>query len=251
MESQEADVAVEILRERGAVLDPIAAVHVKEISEPPDFRAVNVAADDAVHTMFEAELDHRVLVIADVFDRCFRLELDIGGEGPVAEPKTAPDAVEPHVRIQNVVVQHRPHTVQQAVEGHDAVELMAVDDEVMPAIGAGVDGPFHQADRAELDSEELFEELVVVAGDKRDTGLFAALPKEFLQKHVVVIRPIPLATQLPSVNEITDDIDVFAFGLTEELKKFSHLGVLSSKVNVGNPNRTIIHLIASGIFRRT
>ena len=77
MESNEAEVAVEILDQRRAVLDPIPAVHVYHVTDLTDLRAVNVAANDPGHPALATELKHRVLVVGHVLHGALRAQLDI------------------------------------------------------------------------------------------------------------------------------------------------------------------------------
>lgn len=106
MEFEEGEVAFEIFREGRAVLDPIAAVQVKQSADVADLGAMDVPADHARHLALARELDHRVLVVGDVFHRRLGLELDVGGEGPIAESQAAPRAIDPHIHVQDAVVKH-------------------------------------------------------------------------------------------------------------------------------------------------
>jgi len=77
MESNEADVAVEILDQRRAVLDPIPAIHVYHVTDLSDFRPVDVPANDPRHSTLAAELKHGVFVVGHVLHRALRPQLDI------------------------------------------------------------------------------------------------------------------------------------------------------------------------------
>lgn len=50
-------ISFKVFDQSGAVLDPIAAIHVAQAVEVANFRAMNVAADDAVHAVFAGALD--------------------------------------------------------------------------------------------------------------------------------------------------------------------------------------------------
>jgi len=241
MESDEFDRSRRVLHQRRAVFHPVAAVQVKKIADRPDFGAVDVAADDAVHADLAAELDHRLLVVGHVFHRGLGLEFDVGSERPVAETKTAPQSIHPDVEVEDAIVQRRADAIEQAVEVRQAVELMAVNDEVTLAVGGGVDDAFGEAHGAEADAEKFFEELIVIADDESHARLLPVLAKQFLDEHVVVLGPVPFAAQLPAVDEIADDVEVLAFIVPEEGEKFVHLGMLRAEVNVRDPDGAIVH----------
>ena len=240
MEFDEAEVAVEIFRERRAVLHPVATVQIKQSADLPDLGAVDVPADHARHPALARELDHRVLVVGDVFHRRLGFQLDVGGEGPVAEPEAAPRAIDPHVQVQDAVVKHRADAVEQPVEMREAVKLVAMDDEEFFAVGRRVHGAFDEPHRAEAQAQEFFQELVMVPGDERDAGLLAVLAKQFLDEQVVVIGPIPFAPQLPAVDEVADDVKVLAFRVAQEIEQLADLRMFGSEMDVGNPDRAVM-----------
>ena len=241
MESNEAEVAVEILDQRRAVLDPIPAVHVYHVPDLTDLRSVDVPADDSGHAALATELEHGVLVVGHVLHRALRAQLDVRRERPVAEPEAPADPVDPDVQVENLVVEDRPHALEQPVEVHQAVELMPVNDEILLPVGARVHRPLDQAHRAERDAEELFQKLVVIPGDERDVRVLAVLAQQLLDERVVLVVPEPSFAKLPPVNEIAHDVEVGGFGIAEKLEQFADLGVLRAQVNVGYPDRAIVH----------
>lgn len=224
-----------------AVFYPIAAVHVNKILDRPDLGPVDVAADYPVHADLAAELDHRFLVIRHVFDRGLGFELDVGRERPIAETETAPESIHPDVQVENAIVKRGADAIEQPIEVRQAVELMAVNDEVTLAVGGGVNDAFREAHGAEADAEEFFEELVMVARDERHPRLLAVLAEQFLDEQIVFFRPVPFPAQLPAVDEIADDVKVLALVVTEEGEEFVHLGMLRAEVNVRDPDGAIVH----------
>lgn len=122
-----------------------------------------------------------------------------------------------------------------------AVELMAVNDEVAFAIRSDVNGAFDQFDAAKVKAVKFFHELVVIAGDENDLGALAAFAKEFLDQDVVIVRPIPFAAQLPAVNEIADDVEVVALRIAEKVEQFVHLEMFHSEMQIRNPYRAVVH----------
>ena len=102
-----------------------------------------------------------------------------------------------------------------------------------------MDNAFGQSDRAEAHADKFLQELVVVAGDVSDAGLFAVLTQKFLDEKIVVLSPIPFAAQLPAIDEVTDEIKMFAFGIAEEIEELAHLSVFSAEMNIGYPDRAV------------
>ena len=62
---------------------------------------------------------------------------------------------------------------------HDRIELVAVDDQEIAAVGGLVDGPVGDLDAAEMGALERSQELVVIAGDIDDPRALAALAQNF------------------------------------------------------------------------
>ena len=87
----------------------------------------------------------------------------------------------------------------------DGVELVAVDDEEVAAVGGLVDGAVGNDDAAEMGALERTQELVVVAGDVDDAGALAALAQQLLDDVVVALRPVPGAAQPPAVDDVADE----------------------------------------------
>src|SRR5262249_29838441 len=90
MESYEAEVAVEVLDQRRAVLDPVPAIHVEHVVDLTNLGPVDVSADHARHPALATELEHRVFVVGHVLHRALRAQLDVRRERPVAEAEAAP-----------------------------------------------------------------------------------------------------------------------------------------------------------------
>ena len=100
--------------------------------------------------------------------------------------------------------------IEQPIELRQAIKLMPVYDQIILPVGRGMQSPLHQPHVAERDAKKLFQKLIVVSADERYLRLFAILSEQLLHKNVVLIRPVPLAPQLPAVNEISDDVQIVA-----------------------------------------
>ena len=237
MEMDEFDFAVEILNEGGATFDPVAAVEVLDAADGLHLGAVDVAADDAIRLMTFGHGGEGVLVFGDVFYGGLGLEFEIGGERPVAEAEHAAEAVEIQVEIQDPVVDVGPEFFEQMVEMGEAIRLVTVDDEIFFTVGGGVDGLAGEEDAAEAHADKVLDEFVVIAADVDDLGLLAAFAEKFLDERVVVIAPEPAELQFPAVNEVADDVEVFAIHHAEEFEEFGDAGVFGAEMDVGDPDR--------------
>ena len=216
--------AVHLLDQRGAALDPVAAVQVERVADLPDFRAVDMAADDTIDAAGGGEPDHGLFELGDVFHRRLGAELQIGRDRPVPESQPASNAVEKRVEGENPVVEPGSHLLKQAVESDEPVELVSMEDQVPPSVGAGVDAAFHEPDRTETHSGEVLEEFVVVAVDQGDPGVLAALAQDLLQEDVVFVPPIPTPLQLPAVDQVPDDVEVLRVMVLQEVEQGVDLG---------------------------
>ena len=98
----------------------------------------------------------------------------------------------------------------------EPVKLMTVNDEVTLAIRRRVNNAFHEIDRAETHADEFFQKLVVISVNQSDTRVLAILAQQFLDENIVFLRPKPFATQLPAIDEITNDVEMLAFRVAQE-----------------------------------
>ena len=73
---------------------------------------------------------------------------------------------------------------------HDDVELVAVNDEIAPAVGADMDDVALDGDAAEFHAAIIAQRLVVIAGNEHELGALAHLAQELLQHVVVGLRPV-------------------------------------------------------------
>lgn len=76
----EGEFSVEIFRQRGAILNPIAAVHVNDVVQRANFGTMNVTANDTGHPALTTVLDQGGLIIGHVFHGGLGFHLDVGSE---------------------------------------------------------------------------------------------------------------------------------------------------------------------------
>ena len=118
-----------------------------------------------------------------------------------------------------------------------AIRLVAMNDEILFAIGPHVDRLASHGDAAKPHADELLDEFVMVAADINDLGVLAAFAEQLLDEHVIVIAPEPAVLELPAVNKVADDVEVFAIHQAKEIQQFGDAGVARPEVDIRNPNR--------------
>lgn len=225
MEVNQFNLSVEILDQRCATFDPIAGIQINNAADGLYLCAMDVTANDAVHVVFARRLHDRGFVVAHIFYRGFGFVFQVGRDRPIPETESAPDAVEMEIEIQNPIVEPGANAVEQPIAMRDAIELMAVQNEVAFAACGGVNDLARERHAAEIHVEKLLDEFIVIAGDVDDLRLLAAFAKQFLDQHIVAVFPMPFGFQLPAVNEIADQIKIPAIRLAQEMQHFVHLRV--------------------------
>ena len=56
--------------------------------------------------------------------------------------------------------------------------------------------------------------------------------KKLLDQDIVIIRPIPLSAQLPSVDKITDDVKTLAFEVAKKFQQLAYLRMPAAQMDV-------------------
>ena len=102
---------------------------------------------------------------------------------------------------------------------HHNVELVAMHDEVAPAVGADMDGVPLDGDAAELRAAIIAHGLVVIAGDEDEVVALAHAAEQLLQHVVMGLRPIGAALDAPEVDDVADEIDAVGVGVAEEVEE--------------------------------
>ena len=137
----DAQAAVEILDQRGAALDPVAVVAVEDAVDGADLGVMDVAAHHAVDAAAARFARHRVLVVVDELHGVLDLVLQVGRQRPVGQAELAAAPVEGRVDAQRRGVGPVAQDGEPARVAHDAVELVAVDDQELAAVGRGRGSP--------------------------------------------------------------------------------------------------------------
>lgn len=76
-----------------------------------------------------------------------------------------------------------------------------------------MNGFFQYGDTSEAVASKIAEIFVVVAGNIDDAGALTGFAQNFLDHIVVRLAPIPSAFHTPAIDDVADQIKVFAFGV--------------------------------------
>ena len=232
---------VEVLDDRRAAFDPVAAIDVAQAGVVADHGMMDVPADHAVNAAPASFGGERGLELADEVDGILHFQLRPLRQRPVGQAERAANrvemGVEPDREVVGVVAEQREPA---RVPNHN-VEQIAMDDEVALAVGANVDGVFDHLDAAEMRAVVVAQELVVVAGDVEQARALARLPQELLHDVVVGLRPVPARSQLPAVDNVAHEIDRVGFVVTQEVEELVGLAALRAEMDVRQKQRPNAH----------
>ena len=105
------------------------------------------------------------------------------------------------------------------------------------AVSGLVDRVFHHLDAAKLVADEVARQLVVVARHVDDLAALARTAQNLLYHVVVALRPVPLAAQLPAIDDVTHQIQLFARVRLQEGQQRLGLAAGGAEVKVGDEHR--------------
>ena len=228
--------------QRGTTFDPITVVAIENPVMVLDSGMVDMPADDTVHAAFAGLIHHQLFKATDVFDGVFDLVLQERRHRPVAEAQRTAAQVEPAVEREQEAVGVVAHERQPLGVLDHGIELVAVQNEKALAVGGDVDNLVDHGHVAEAVAAEIADALVVVAWNEIDTGSLARLAQQLLHHVVVALIPVPRALQAPDVDDVTDQIQVLAFSMAEEVEQEFRFASARSEMNVGNPDRSKFEL---------
>jgi hypothetical protein len=236
MEVDELDLAVKIFNQSRATFNPISAVQILHSVDHLHLGAMNVAANDAVSLMVARHRGKRVFVFGDIFHGGLGLGFQISRERPITETQPAAQSVEIQVEIENPIVEMRSELFQQVIEMRQTVRLVAMDDEIFFAIRRSMNHLMRHDHVAKTHPGKLINELVMVTGDVDDLRLFATFAEEFLNQQIIIVAPKPAKLQFPTVNQIADDVEIFAVHRAQKFQQLRNARVLRAEMDVRNPD---------------
>lgn len=173
MKMDQFEITGEVLDECSAAFHPVAAVEVAQPVDRPHLGAMDVATNDSVDLAQVRETGHRVFVLRDELHGGLGLVFEVGGDRPITKTKLPARPVHPVIEIEDDIVESRTDAFQQPVEMGKSVKLMAVNDQIPPAVGPAMIGLANQLHAAEPKPDVILQELVVIPCDVGDFCAFA------------------------------------------------------------------------------
>ena len=213
---------------------PVSGVQVVGVFDHLVGGGVDVAADDAVAAFPLRQLLQLLLVAAHKADHVFDLHLHPAAEGEALLVAPAQPGVVGAVQAQQQLVAHGAHLGQPDVVGRHVVKAVSMHHEVA-AMRGFVDVLVHQGEARELEGEELFQDVVVVAAqvDHFRSFLFHFL-EHGAHKVRVLLRPAAGALECPHVDDVAVEHELLALAVADEMRRLHCLGVGHAEVDIGH-----------------
>ncbi|MEN9775530.1 MAG: hypothetical protein RL322_2600 [Pseudomonadota bacterium] len=120
---------------------------------------------------------------------------------------------------------------------HDPVEQVAVGDPQRATVGGDMRALVHDLHTAETVFDISTGKLVVVARHEHDTRTLSRFPQYLLYDVVVSLWPVPGTPQLPAVDDVTHQIERFAFSVSQEIEERCGLAAGRPEMQVRDPDR--------------
>lgn len=179
---------------------------------------VNMPAQNRIHLELLRVTHNRFLEFTNEIDGIFDSLFGVGAEGPITQTESTAEKIDRRIEREKKFVADVAEISQPLGILHDGVELVPVNDQNAAIIGGNVN-------RALLDryvpvgTGERRNEFVVITRDINDGHVFARLAEDFLDDVVMRLWPVMPSPQRPDINQITDDIEFFAFVIAQELQE--------------------------------
>ncbi|MEW5305777.1 MAG: hypothetical protein WDW36_008295 [Sanguina aurantia] len=235
-----------------AVLDPVAVIEIQHATDVAHLAKVDMTADVAIEPALRRIAGHALLVGADVGQRLADMRFDDDRQRQVGQVHPAAHAVEPSVAPADEAVHRLAQVHHPAAADIFGVEFVAVADVISAAVGAfmdGVESKFHALQRL---PGQPAQGGVVVAGNVGDVDAAPRHRGDFRQHRTVVgVPPVP-AHQRFHVDDVTDQIKLFAAQLAQEVEQVARLAVGRAEMHVGDERAAAVkvrHDENSGRYR--
>ena len=92
---------------------------------------------------------------------------------------------------------------------------------------------------AEDQADMVAEQLVVVARNKNDLGVVLSLAEERPNDVVVALGPVESVAETPAVDDVTDQIELFAFHAAEKIQQQLGLTTFESQMDIRYEDRPV------------
>jgi hypothetical protein len=225
-----------VLDQRGEAFHPVAVVAVQHTVDHAHFGVVDVPAHHPLHAARPCFARDGLFEVAHVADCALDLQLEVLAQAPVRQADARAQRIEVTVDAQGELIGPVAHVGQPPCALDDAVEVVAMRDPQLAAVGERVDVLVHHVHAAEVVAQILARELVVVARNEDHPGALARLAQELLHHVVVCLRPVPAAPQLPAVDDVADEKQRFAVHCAQEVQQRCGLAAGRAQMHVGYPH---------------
>src|SRR5262249_6243021 len=226
------EAAVRMLSNSRATFDPIAAIDVADAGCLLNGGMMNVPADDAVDAVAVRFRRQSTFELADKIHGILDLQFRPFRQGPIGEAEQSAYLVEYGIGGYGAVIGLVTEQREPArMPDHD-VEQPAPDDGIAAPVDANVDRALGDFDAAEMHAAIFAQELVVIARYVDDTGSFAHFAQELLQHIIMRLWPMPARFELPSVDDVADEINDLCIVMTEKFDQPFGLAPARPEMNV-------------------
>ena len=200
-------------------------------------------ADHALVAALLCFVGHRVFKVGDKVQGLFDFAFQKGGQGPIRQTHACAHAVEMAVQAQGQLVQVVTQICQPLGVLHHGVKVVAVDKPELATVFEGVHRLLRDLDATKVVLDKAPCKLVVVAGNVDHVAALAGPAQQLLHHVVVGLRPVPLAAQLPAVNDVSHQVQIVAGVGLEELNQGLGLAAGRAQVQVRNKHGAVMHPI--------
>ena len=228
-----------MLDQRAAAFDPVTVVAVKHAADVTHLGAVDMAADHALVAQAARLVGNGHFKVRHIVERALDPVLEVSRQRPVGQAHAGAQAVQVAVELEREFIEVVAHVGEPFGALHHGIEVVAVDDPQLAAVGRGVHGLLHHFNAAELVADKFTRKLIVVARHKNNAATFAGAPQQLLHHVVVGLRPVPLAAQLPAVNNVAHQVQVVARVGLQKVQQRRSLAARCAQMNVRNENRAV------------
>lgn len=142
------------------------------------------------------------------------------------------------IQPQGELIHRVAHKGQPPGALDDTVEQVTVRDPKLAAIRRLMNPILDHLDAAEVVNHVAARKFVVGAWHESHTRALAGLAQHLLKDIVVGLWPVPLASQLPAIDDVADKKQRVALGALQEVQRCPGLAAGRAKVQVGNPERS-------------
>src|SRR5688572_4647795 len=121
---------------------------------------------------------------------------------------------------------------------HDDIELVAVHDEQAASVGRLMEVAAADFDAAEMRTEIVAQELVMVSRQIDHPRAFSGLAENCLGHVVMGLRPVPISLQPPAVDDVADQVDRLGLMMGQEVLQELCLAAAGAEMHVGDEKRS-------------